>query len=131
MSNGGIIDAASINFHLDATLGQPGIGECSNTNYIVKFGFWNSTFIMTTDVSSDEQFELSGSFFLHQNYPNPFIGKGSPFSPYMNIKDALNKAPNGATLIFRAGTVNTFSSNTLVINRPLTLKGRNVIIRTQ
>ena len=55
-------------------------------------------------------------------------GRGSPNSPYQNIQEALSKAPNGATLIFQANSVNTFSSAPLVINRPLTLKGYNATI---
>lgn len=58
-------------------------------------------------------------------------GDGSPAQPYQNIQEALNEAPDGATLIFKAGSDNTFSSPTLTINRPLTLKGANVTIRPQ
>lgn len=55
-------------------------------------------------------------------------GNGSPSTPYQNVQQAVTNAPSGATLIFQANTVNTFSSSTLVINRPLTLKGYNVTI---
>jgi hypothetical protein len=56
-------------------------------------------------------------------------GDGSPNNPYGDIEEAIALAPNGATLIFRAGSVNTFSAGTLVINRPLTLSGQDVVIR--
>lgn len=53
---------------------------------------------------------------------------GSPDSPYSNIDKAISHAPDHSTLIFKAGGVYKFSANTLVINRPLTLKGYNVTI---
>jgi hypothetical protein len=59
-------------------------------------------------------------------------GDGSPDSPYKNIEEAIKPgsgAPDGATLIFKAGSVNTFSAAPLVINRPFTLKGYNVVIQ--
>jgi hypothetical protein len=55
-------------------------------------------------------------------------GDGSPNDPYQNIEAALAAAPDGATLIFKAGSVNTFSASPLIINRPLTLKGWDVTI---
>lgn len=58
-------------------------------------------------------------------------GDGGPGDPYEDIEEAIVEAPDGATLIFKAGSVNTFSSSPLVINRPFTLKGRNVTIRKQ
>ncbi|MDZ7262044.1 MAG: C10 family peptidase [candidate division KSB1 bacterium] len=62
---------------------------------------------------------------------NSTSGDGSPDSPYKNIEEAVANAPDDATLIFKAGSDNTFSASTLVINRPLTLKGKDVIIRKQ
>ncbi len=56
-------------------------------------------------------------------------GDGSPANPYLNIEEALNAAPNGATLIFKAGSDNAFVLSTLVIDRPLTLRGKDVTIR--
>lgn len=53
---------------------------------------------------------------------------GSPDSPYYNLDRALANAPDHSTLIFRAGGVYTFFANTLIINRPLTLKGYDVTI---
>lgn len=58
-------------------------------------------------------------------------GDGSPSDPYEDIEEAIDDAPNGATLIFKAGSTNTFSGDPLVINRPFTLKGHNVIIQKQ
>lgn len=57
-------------------------------------------------------------------------GDGSPDNPYWDIQDALTQAPDGATLIFKAGSINT-SGGPLVIDRPLILKGYDVIIREQ
>ena len=57
---------------------------------------------------------------------NSTSGDGSPDSPYQNIETALVSAPDNATLVFKAGSDNTFSTNTLTINRPLTLKGCDV-----
>jgi hypothetical protein len=56
-------------------------------------------------------------------------GDGSPADPYKNIQEALNLAPDGRTLIFKASTVNTFSTATLTIARPLVLKGANARIQ--
>jgi hypothetical protein len=58
-------------------------------------------------------------------------GDGSPDNPYEDIEEAIVDAPDGATLIFKAGSTNTFSGDPLVINRPFTLKGHNVIIQKQ
>lgn len=56
-------------------------------------------------------------------------GDGSPDDPYENIEEAIVEAPDGATLILKAGSVNTFSAATLVIDKPLTLKGYDVVIK--
>lgn len=58
-------------------------------------------------------------------------GDGSPTNPYAGIEEAIILAPNGATLIFKAGSVNTFSAGTLIIDRPFTLTGQDVVIRQQ
>jgi hypothetical protein len=58
-------------------------------------------------------------------------GDGSPSSPYQNVEEALNNAADGSTLIFKAGSTNLFSTGSLVINRPLTLKGYNAILQKQ
>jgi hypothetical protein len=56
-------------------------------------------------------------------------GDGSPSTPYRNVESAIASAPSGATLIFKAGSDNTFSATELTISRPFTLKGKDVIIR--
>ncbi len=58
-------------------------------------------------------------------------GSGSPASPYQNLAAAVTAAPDHATLIFKAGSINTFAASSLTINRPLTLKGQSVTIRKQ
>ncbi|MHC4477994.1 MAG: C10 family peptidase [Planctomycetota bacterium] len=60
---------------------------------------------------------------------NSGSGDGSPHQPYQDILEAIIFAPDGATLIFKAGSTNTFGLPSLTINRPCTLKGRNVTIR--
>lgn len=55
-------------------------------------------------------------------------GNGSPATPHRDVEEAVNSAPHYATLIFKAGSTNTFSSPTLVINKPLILKGKNIEI---
>ena len=62
-------------------------------------------------------------------YPDP--GRGSPGLPYNHIEEALSRVADGTTLIFRAGSTNTFAASSLLINRPLTLKGANVLIQKQ
>ncbi|MFC1782032.1 C10 family peptidase [Planctomycetota bacterium] len=57
------------------------------------------------------------------------LGDGTPDNPYYNIEEAVIEAPNGTTLIFKAGSVNTFSAGTMVINKPLILKGYNAVIQ--
>jgi len=59
---------------------------------------------------------------------NTISGDGSPVEPYKDIEEAITNASDGTTLIFKAGSDNTFSAP-LTINRPLTLKGRDVTIR--
>lgn len=56
-------------------------------------------------------------------------GDGSPTDPYANIQEAIQNVQDGATLIFKAGSVNYFTGASLVINKPLTLKGFNIKIR--
>jgi len=56
-------------------------------------------------------------------------GDGSPDDPYEDIEEAINYAPDGVTLIFKAGSTNTFSAGTLIINRPFTLRGYNAVIQ--
>lgn len=58
-------------------------------------------------------------------------GDGTPDKPYRHIEEAITAAPSGATLIFKAGSDNTFSASTLIINRPFTLKGTDITIRKE
>ncbi len=60
---------------------------------------------------------------------NTSPGDGSPDNPHRDIDEALGSVPNGGTLIFEAGSTNTFSGSSLVIDRPLTLKGKNAVIQ--
>lgn len=62
---------------------------------------------------------------------NTISGDGSPDNPYKNIEEAVTNVANGTTLVFKAGSINTFTANTLTIDRPLTLKGADVIIQKQ
>ncbi|HEY5912135.1 MAG TPA: C10 family peptidase [Verrucomicrobiae bacterium] len=56
-------------------------------------------------------------------------GNGSPNTPYLGIEQALANVSDGTTLIFKAGSNNTFGAPTLTLNRPLILKGVNATIR--
>jgi hypothetical protein len=60
---------------------------------------------------------------------NTTSGDGSPDNPHRDIEEAILLAPDGATLIFKANSVNNFISTPLVIDKPLTLKGHNVTIQ--
>ena len=59
----------------------------------------------------------------------PHAGDGSPDNPYEDIDEALASVPDGTTLVFKAGSTNTFSAGSLVIDRPITLKGYNVTVQ--
>ncbi len=56
-------------------------------------------------------------------------GDGTPGNPYGTVEEALIEAPDGARIIFKAGGDYPFSANTLIVDRPLILEGRNVTIR--
>jgi hypothetical protein len=58
-------------------------------------------------------------------------GDGSPRHPYENVAAAAQNHPDGATLIFKAGSVNTFAGGPVVFNRPCTLTGYSVVIQGQ
>ncbi|MBI5386535.1 MAG: C10 family peptidase [Verrucomicrobia bacterium] len=60
-----------------------------------------------------------------------FPGTGGPASPYTTLAQAIELAPDNATLIFKAGSVNPVAASGMRITRPLTLKGWNVAIRPQ
>jgi hypothetical protein len=55
-------------------------------------------------------------------------GDGTPASPYRDVATAVANAPDHATLIFKAGSVNTFTGGMLTIDRPLTLEGYDITI---
>jgi hypothetical protein len=57
---------------------------------------------------------------------NSTSGDGSPDNPHKDIEEALQSVPDTGTLIFKAGSTNTFSVNTFIIDRPLTFKGGNI-----
>ncbi len=59
-------------------------------------------------------------------------GDGSPNNPFGSVEEAVAKALNGTTLIFRAGSDNAVSTADLIIDsdvKELTLKGIDVTIR--
>jgi peptidase C10-like protein len=59
-------------------------------------------------------------------------GDGSPGSPYLNIEAAVANAPDGTTLILKAGSDNVLSAlGPLAIDRPMRLRGYGVTIRKQ
>ena len=59
---------------------------------------------------------------------NTALGDGSPDSPFKDIDAALASVPDYTTLIFKAGSVNTFGGSSVVIDRPMTLKGYYAVI---
>ncbi|MBN2541803.1 C10 family peptidase [bacterium] len=64
-------------------------------------------------------------------YPFGWTGDGSPDFPYEDIEDAIADSadiPVNARLIFKAGSVNTFTADNIEIDFPVTLEGRNIII---
>ena len=87
---------------------------------------------------TDKEFN-DGQVYIHKLAPEETVGfvggaaggTGSPDSPYKDIETAIDKADNGETLIFKAGSVNTFSSGTLEISQPLTLKGCDITIKKE
>jgi hypothetical protein len=57
-------------------------------------------------------------------------GDGSPDNPHMTLNEALASAADGSTLIFKAGTDHAYFGSELVIDRPMTLMGEDVMIYT-
>jgi len=55
-------------------------------------------------------------------------GSGSPGSPYQDLEEAAAKAANYTTLIFKAGSYNSFTAGQLFINKPLQLEAINATI---
>ncbi|MFH1682058.1 MAG: hypothetical protein ABIH26_15620 [Candidatus Eisenbacteria bacterium] len=56
------------------------------------------------------------------------VGDGSPDQPWGSIEVGIATIPEGWTLVIESGE-HTFSSPTLTIDRPMTLKGAEVTIR--
>jgi len=65
----------------------------------------------------------SGVGFVGDENP----GDGSPDNPFQDIEEAIAAVPDSVTLIFKTGLVKPFSADTLVIDRPMVLKGKTVI----
>jgi len=89
---------------------------------------------------SCDEFFPDGQVHTTQIAPNSGVkfvggasgGDGSPSVPYENVRAAVAGAADGTTLIFKAGSVNTFSGGSLVIDsaiKDLTLRGYNVTIQ--
>lgn len=81
LSNG-ISVSTNDTYQLQATLGQPLIGETGNSEYSWQLGIWYTIDVFT---GIDDYFELlPKQFQLFQNYPNPF-------NPLTTIKYAVPK----------------------------------------
>jgi hypothetical protein len=66
--------------------------------------------------------------FVYQNISKSSKAPdGSPDNPYTSIDEALAAAPDSVTLIFKAGTNMPLTGDTLVIDRPMVLKGQMVL----
>lgn len=93
----------------------------------------------TTDWLGVDDYWSSGQSHLTMIAPegvvrfvgNTVSGDGSPNSPFQNVAAALSTVDDGTTLIFKAGTTNTFSTTSLTIDRPMTLKGCQATIQRQ
>lgn len=87
----------------------------------------------------DEIPESEWQAYLHHIAPKNVVqfvgasdpGDGSPDDPYENIAEAIAEAVDNTILVFKAGSDNTFSGSSITIDRPLTLKGRNVTIHQE
>lgn len=55
-------------------------------------------------------------------------GDGSPNNPYQNVEQAIVLAADNTKLIFKAGSYNSYSGDSLVIDRPFTLSGYDTVI---
>ena len=56
------------------------------------------------------------------------LGDGTPNDPWGGVAEAANEHPDGALIIFRAGSDFTFTSP-VTLDRPCTLRGYDVVIR--
>jgi len=52
-------------------------------------------------------------------------GDGSPSSPYLDMDNAIGSIPDNRTLIIKAGVTAYFEEDSLVLNRPMTIKSRD------
>ncbi|MEN8193827.1 MAG: T9SS type A sorting domain-containing protein [Bacteroidota bacterium] len=59
-------------YALSVTVGQPIIGNASNSLHSNNMGFWYQYAETITDVENSWMFETPREFELFQNYPNPF-----------------------------------------------------------
>ena len=71
VGNGAAVISNS-NHTLSLTIGQPIIGNTSNTLNTSNFGFWYQYSQTITDVEDKWMYEVPKQFELFQNYPNPF-----------------------------------------------------------
>ncbi len=55
-------------------------------------------------------------------------GDGTPNDPWGSVAEVAAEHPDGALIIFKAGSDNTLSSS-VTLDRPCTLRGRDVLIR--
>lgn len=56
-------------------------------------------------------------------------GDGTPNDPYGSVEEAISEAPNGSTIVFRAGYTYDCGGGSLVVSKPLTLKGHQVVLQ--
>ena len=67
---------------------------------------------------------------FYQGYDSSNSGDGSPNDPFLSsIHYAVEEIPDYDTLIFKAGLTHYFYEDSLIINKPITLKGYNVVIK--
>jgi hypothetical protein len=114
----------------------------STDQYLINSGnpFYPGTVADTLWASLDEWCPVN-QWHVRQIAPKDVVkfigssnpGDGTPADPYENIEAAVGDGsiPNGATLIFKAGSDNTFAATPLVITKPLTLKGKDAVIRKE
>ena len=55
-------------------------------------------------------------------------GDGTPSAPYLGLAHALQQVPDDTTLILKAGTSQTLTGTSALLDRPMTLKGHDVWI---